>query len=141
MAMFLIAGCTSQTTDPAESAIVVSGLSFPFCAGYCTTELVIDDGELRYTESSRDSTRYPPRTRTQALSAEEWSRLRQFVDLAALETVVGTHGCPGCADGGIEWLEIRSEERSPRATFEHGQELAPIRELQREVRALRERFR
>jgi hypothetical protein len=141
MLLLIVAGCTSEPNDPSAAPIVVSGLSFPFCAGYCTSELVIDDGVLRYTESGRDSVQQPPRTRTQELSAEEWSRLRDLIDMAALESVAGTHGCPGCADGGIEWLEIRSAEGAPRATFEHGQELAPIRELQREVRELRERFR
>jgi hypothetical protein len=45
-------------------------------------------------------------------------------------------GCPDCADGGAEWLEIDGK----RVTLEFRSDLEPIRPLLQQVRALRARF-
>jgi hypothetical protein len=54
--------------------------------------------------------------------------------------VEGVHGCPDCADGGAEWVQVRASGDSIRATFEYGATLEPIAALQAEIRALRARF-
>lgn len=121
--------------------MVSSGTSFGFCFGYCFTELVLEPGSARLTESSRDVAAYPTKTRSRALTAEEWSRIRGLADPSVMATVAGVHGCPDCADGGAEWVEVRTARDSIRATFEYGRDLEPIAALQAEVRALREQLR
>jgi hypothetical protein len=62
-----------------------------------------------------------------------------LVDTAAIHALEGVHGCPDCADGGAEWIQIEGAD-SVRVTFEYGAELGGIEELQREIRELRARF-
>lgn len=136
---------TACTRSPAElgadgSLVISSGTSFNMCVGYCKSELVLDGTTARLMERSRDEKHYPDRERSIQLTTEEWERIRRLADPAALKSVEGVHGCPDCADGGAEWVEIRTEEESIRATFDHGHTLEPTAELQAELRAVRSRF-
>jgi|SRR5687768_2157546 len=134
-------GCAGSPTERPETSFVVStGTFFGFCGGYCYTELVLDGNTVRFTETSRDSARLPPRTRSLELEAADAERIRALVDPAVLSSLAGVHGCPDCADGGGEWVQVRSPDDSTRVTFEHGRVLNPIAELQAELRALRNRF-
>ena len=63
-----------------------------------------------------------------------------MVDVAAITRLEGVHGCPDCADGGAEWIEIDTGSGPIRVTFEFGDTLPGIGPLQAEIRALRERF-
>jgi hypothetical protein len=137
------ASCASYTTDAAAldgPFVVAGGTSFGMCGGYCTTELTVDGTLVRFRESSMDTQRYPTRTRTLQLTQAEWDRIRTHADRATVTSVAGVHGCPDCADGGAEWVEIRTASDSVRVTFEYGRVLAPIASLQEELRALRRRF-
>ena len=61
----------------------------------------------------------PDSTFQQSISAEEWDSLTGLIDLdefMALDTVIG---CPDCADGGAEWIEIVFEETRYKVTFEY----------------------
>jgi hypothetical protein len=109
---------------------ITSGTSFGMCAGYCVTELRIDRTSVTLTE---DSQRQDIPTRS------EWNRLQSLVDTAAFRRLEGVHGCPDCADGGAEWIQIETAE-PVRVTFEYGTELDGIDELQAEIRELRSRF-
>jgi hypothetical protein len=126
---------TEVLVDPVE---ITSGTSFGMCAGYCMTELRIDSTSITLTEESWRS-ELPARTRTLPLDRRDWNRLRALVDTAAIRSLEGVHGCPDCADGGAEWIQIESID-SLRVTFEYGAELGGIEELQAEIRELRARF-
>jgi hypothetical protein len=137
-----IAGCAQSANSPEalEDRVLATGTFFGFCHGYCNTELVVDGDSLRYIESSRDPVQFPTRTRVLPLSAGERARLASLTDPAVLSSLEGVHGCPDCADGGGEWVQIRSGADSTRVTFEYGKTLDPIAALQTELRALRQRF-
>jgi hypothetical protein len=117
---------------------IASGTSFGMCAGYCLTELRVDSASITLTEESWRSD-LPARTRTLPLERREWNRLQELVDTAAIRLLEGVHGCPDCADGGAEWIQIGDVD-SVRVTFEYGAELGGIEELQKEIRELRARF-
>jgi hypothetical protein len=74
------------------------------------------------------------------LALGDWRRIRALVDPAALKRLEGVHGCPDCADGGAEWIQLGAGNDSVRVTFEYGATLAGIAPLQAEIRALRDRF-
>lgn len=50
------------------------------------------------------------------------------------------YGCPDCADGGAEWIEIQDDQQIKKVTFEYGDTLAPIENLMLELRDLREAY-
>jgi hypothetical protein len=54
--------------------------------------------------------------------------------------VAGVHGCPDCADGGAEWVAIQTPDQTIQTTYEYGHNLERIGELQKELRAVRQRF-
>ena len=131
--------CAVEPNDSGGSVLeLTSGTSFGMCGGYCVTELRIDSGSITLTETSQAGD-MPARVRTLPLSRTDWERLRARVDTAAFRALEGVHGCPDCADGGAEWIQL--ETTGPiRVTFEFGAVLEEIAELQGEIRELRARF-
>ena len=49
-------------------------------------------------------------------------------------------GCPDCADGGAEWIEIDSMDGVKRVTFENGQTVNGIEPLVEKLRQLRNQY-
>lgn len=142
-AALAVAGCSGPgpTPPPTGDFVVSHGTSFGMCRGYCRTELTLTDHTAELREWGSDPEGYPDRTRSFELTEAEWDRLREQVDPGVMEGIAGTHGCPDCADGGAEWVELRRPAGPAlRATFEFGNPPEAIAELQRELRRLRERF-
>jgi hypothetical protein len=133
-----------------ESIIVRSGTSFGMCFGYCVTELsviatqspAVTGGKLIFSEfSPRDTVKFPDRTQQRALTAAEIACIQKDIDFDAfmkLDTVIG---CPDCADGGAEWVEITKNGVTRRVTFEHGASIPSIQPLLDRVRALRSLYK
>ena len=144
LAVLLVAVAACSDPIDTESANVLglrSGTSFGMCAGYCVTELIVEEASVRFNETAWPTlSNLPPRSRTVALTQEERAHLQSLIDVTELERLEGVHGCPDCADGGAEWIELRTTDDTIRVTFEFGRELAPIAELQAAIRAQRERF-
>jgi hypothetical protein len=138
-ALIAMSAC-SEPTEPANVLELSSGTSFGECVGYCITELIVAGSTARFVESAHASQALPPRTRTLTLSGEEAERLYHAVDVAEMKHVEGVHGCPDCADGGAEWIQLRTPEDTIRVTFELGRTVRQIAELQTEIRRLRARF-
>jgi hypothetical protein len=127
-------------TERADINGLRSGTSFGMCAGYCVTELVFEGSTVRFNERGWPFVDIPEKTRTITLTRSELEQLERLVDVGELESLEGVHGCPDCADGGSEWIELRTAKDTIRVTFEFGRELAPIADLQAAIRALRARF-
>jgi hypothetical protein len=142
----VLAACSASVLDPeslesldARTLELTTGTSFGMCAGLCVTELRVDSLELTFTETANRG-EILPRTRVLPLSLADWKRVRSLVDAAALARLEGVHGCPDCADGGAEWIQIGSVRGPVRVTFEYGATLDGIGPLQAELRSLRARF-
>ena len=140
-ALVAFAACSGPTDSDANVLELTSGTSFGMCAGYCLTELIVGDSSVQLTERSWPHTDLQPRVRSLDLSPAEGERIRGLIDVDDFERLEGTHGCPDCADGGAEWIQIRTEEgETIRVTFEFGDVLGPIADLQAAIRTQRERF-
>lgn len=103
------------------------GTSFGFCTGYCKRDVTIKSTKATFTCSSW----YPDvqkltKTDTVGSSAVDSIcnlRTKSFFNLA--ETI----GCPDCADGGAEWLEIElTNGKKHKVTFEYRHEPESIKE-------------
>ena len=121
-----------------EPLEVASGTSFGMCAGYCVTELRIGSSSVVLSEEAWRA-ELPTRTRTLPLERSEWELIQELVDTAVFRELAGVHGCPDCADGGAEWIEVGTAD-PVRITFEYGADLDGIEELQKVIRELRNRF-
>ena len=138
-ALIALIAC-SEPTEPVDVLELSSGTSFGECVGYCMTELIVEGTNARFVESAHPSQAMPPKTRVLTLSVEEAERLFGLVDVAEVQSQEGVHGCPDCADGGAEWIQIRTAGDMIRVTFDFNRTLPRIGELQAAVRALRSRF-
>jgi len=138
----LAAGCTapSGVTTSADGLVVRAGTSFGMCLGYCTTELTIAADEIRFVESSRDPAAHPERTRRAAIQPGEWEEIVSLARPSLLEGLEEVYGCPDCADGGAEWIEVEQDGVRRRVTFEYGSTVERIQPLIEKARAMRERF-
>jgi hypothetical protein len=135
----LLAGCQSQAAvAPASQEIVIrSGTSFGMCLGYCITEMRIDARQVRFTRSARDAS-LPEQTRTLPMTPERWTALRGDIDWSAIAAMEDVYGCPDCADGGAEWVEVSTSTTEKRITLEHGATVPELQPLLEQIRALRD---
>ena len=127
---------------PGTSTIVKHGTSFGECAGYCLTELTIHGLGANFQRSGwRTDPSLPVKETTAVLQADEWDAIISSIDyvrLAELDTIIG---CPDCADGGAEWIEVIDTGYHKKVTFEFGKSLPYIQQLVDRLRAAEERFR
>jgi hypothetical protein len=134
------AACGTSPTEADGVAAIRAETSFGFCIGYCKATLEIRAREMVLTEESTRGDPLPLRRRSAAISAEEWNRLVGAVDRPRIESLPERIGCPDCADGGAESLEVVGSDWRRRVEFEAGASIADLQPLLERVRALRSRF-
>lgn len=99
------------------------GTSFGFCVGQCNEDIYITENTLIYThygnefnEDTVEATTCQTKT-----TNEDWSKLETLIEVPDFFKLEKTHGCPDCADGGSEWVEvILTNGTSHKVTFEYG---------------------
>jgi hypothetical protein len=135
-----IAACRETSAPPVVTAagktVVRSGTSFGFCAGYCWRELQAAGTQAVWLD--RDPRTGRPERRTERpLDDARWKALVAAIDVEALRRLPDVIGCPDCADGGAEWIEVQSAGFSKKVTFDAGADLPEIQRLLDAARALR----
>ena len=130
------AACETEPGDPGSPRrIVGGGFTFGMCAGYCLTEVTIDDATVTLTRQAwADITGedLPEQIVVGELSEVGRQALADLEVEVATATLQTTYGCPDCADGGSGWVAVRDRGTDRRSTFEYGDpppELAAIDEF------------
>ncbi len=134
--MFVTLSCDREDSYVGEVNYIAYGTSFGECMGYCNQYMKVypqaatlrqygwgDNGELPEIQCSLP------------LESYEYISIRDSADVGNFFSMDETYGCPDCADGGAEWVEISFDTLKHRVTFEYlnePEELTPI------VTALRE---
>lgn len=119
---------------------VSSGQSFGMCMGRCYNELIVENNTVTLKQIERKERGGEQKT----MEYHENSRFHQIkADLndfpkkkfLKLDEV---YGCPDCADGGTEWLEVRfSDGSSKRVIFNYGSTVTGFEEVISALRAHR----
>jgi hypothetical protein len=145
LALLFNTACADDATAPAAGGSSVvrvrSQTSFGFCAGYCTTEMLVDSLQARLISRSFDAERYPTRTVTQTITLQDWRQLTAAIDTARFSRLDPVYGCPDCADGGAELVELEWGSQRRQVSFEYGKPPAPMQALRDQIWQLRERLR
>ncbi|WP_343603975.1 hypothetical protein [Fluviicola sp.] len=122
-ASLLVACGTSKNTTPSASDTqiisIVHGTSFGHCRGYCIRELVLRNGDAVFAKTSRDEAQFPTEKKNIAFSKTEWEKLVREVNIDEFFKLNETYGCPDCADGGAEFIEISTSKGTKRVTIEY----------------------
>ncbi len=70
------------------------------------------------------------------LSISDYTKTKNLVDENIIQALPKTIGCPDCADGGAEWIEIQSIDIHKKVTFEYLNEPNSLTALVTELREL-----
>lgn len=122
---------------------ISSGTSFGFCIGYCRRSIDIQRDAQRLTarkEPNFPQAQYPPVIKQYPFSSNQWGNLVSLVDPQGFRALSETIGCPDCADGGAEWIEIKWPTVTKRVTFEFGQTIPGFEQLVEALRRIRKRY-
>ena len=140
IAVALAAACGSPT-HPSETPVAfVHSVSFGFClpSSYCTSRLELSEDEAVLTYVSREAGSI---VRRQAVDAALWRTVTSALQPAALRSLPGTVGCPDCADGGTERIEVTFDDGQTAAvSFEYRARVDGIDALAVALREVRESF-
>jgi hypothetical protein len=134
LAAAALSACHYPIDPDLQSGTVRWGTSFGMCVGYCRQELSIVSTQLQLTRTSWDAQHNPPRVDQQNFQDADWRQLLAKVDADKIRGLNDVYGCPDCADGGAEWVELEGPGIHKKVTFEYNK---PPRELEEAVTALR----
>ena len=139
--MLLINGQNSASKDDIIS--ISSGASFGMCRGYCRRSILISahpNRVISVKEANYLQKEFPPMKKADSFSAEQWKELINLIDLSAFQALDERIGCPDCADGGAEWIQIQTQGQIKKVTFEHGELIKGFEGLVVQLRNLRHQF-
>lgn len=130
---------TSQRTRSEwEIMRITHGTSFGHCRGYCIKEMTLTAEKLNFSELSRDTTNFPKKTTSQTFSKKQLDKLIAEISPEKWNALSERIGCPDCADGGAEYIELVTNKGTKRVTFEYGSDVPEIRTFLAQLRTLRQ---
>lgn len=112
--VLMFSACHECETDPSITEVKY-GISFGECIGYCGHDITLTDG-------SSDSHHYYYWGAQDLLCSESysnWESLTSSINFDNFKDLDAIIGCPDCADGGAEWIEITSDGETHKVTFEY----------------------
>ncbi|CAF0760706.1 unnamed protein product [Rotaria sp. Silwood1] len=126
-----------------EILSISDGLSFGFCRTYCSRSVTITSKPNKLValkEPNIPQDAYPPVKRIYHLSGKQWQELIKLIDAERFQSLDDRIGCPDCADGGAEWIEIKWRDRSKQVTFENGALIKGFEGLVVQLRNIRNKY-
>ncbi len=134
-----IAIATSCSTSKGSNSIayIKHGSSFGMCRGYCYNEITFTKNEkIAYNKAygRTNPEEFPDKMDTTSLDVKIWDELVNSFVVDSFFILDERIGCPDCADGGSEWIEIGTKNKIYKVTFEYGDSLKGLDELLKLVR-------
>ena len=140
--IFIASSCSTEPNTPEINSDIVinSGSSFGECGGYCWREIQITGNKVVFEARSWGDENYQDKRLEGSITSEDWNTLVELIDMSALLAYEDRIGCPDCADGGAEWIQIQTTDTLKKVLFEYGDSLAAIQPLLDKMRSLREQY-
>lgn len=137
--LLALSACNTSKQIEKESTIlsVIHGTSFGHCRGYCTNEITFTPLSTILTSKSVDEKTNPPKVKDLKITKDEWNSIFNAIDLEKFFQLDERYGCPDCADGGSEYIEIKTINGTKRVTIEFGSEGEMLGKLLPVLRQLR----
>ena len=126
--------------NPQTSIQINSGTSYGECWGYCVFELELDNSNALFTASGWGWYEFPDLFLEDNLSQEMWQQIIELIDFEYFQSLDDVYGCPDCADGGAEFIEIIYDGIAKQVTFDAYTEIDGIQELTLLLRNLRAEY-
>lgn len=127
--------------EVAEFEYIAYGTSFGECAGYCVKKVEVSGTKIIFEKKSWNFEEYPIVTITDSNNEKSWKELSEKVDYDNFQQLSPIIGCPDCADGGAEWLEIKKEDVVYKVIFEYDNEPEEVQSYIQNLRSLLESYK
>jgi hypothetical protein len=146
--LFLVLSCDfisieSKATFDLSTITIKSGQSFGFCVGKCHSEMTIKGQNVEFLVKERNfetgvlvNKEYIYK---EFVLAEKSESIQKMINIENFFKLNEIYGCPDCADGGTEWIEIiTADKKTKKVTFEFGKNVPEIEKLINLLRKERE---
>jgi hypothetical protein len=149
MTTFGLSSCSKIETEPQqlsnEIKSISGGQSFGFCIGKCFQELTFVDNKMKLLVLERGNRGSNEADKEynfeEMLDAADVQKINSLLNINSFKKLNDVYGCPDCADGGSEWIEIVfANDTKKRVTFEFGNYPSEIKELATLIREKRTTF-
>jgi len=100
------------------------GTSFGMCFGYCYKEIVFTSDQVKKILIPQRDKELKEKSCNE--DYDDFEKLVSNIDLKSFSELPETIGCPDCADGGAEWIEIITPEGSKKVTYEFGNDPSEV---------------
>jgi hypothetical protein len=114
---FLLNRC--EQANNSDISQIKYGTSFGECMGYCKKDISLTPELISYNQESWIDT-LTPITCSENIEATQWNNLMNEINTDKFLQLPETIGCPDCADGGAEWIELSLKDGTKhKSTFEY----------------------
>lgn len=123
--MLLLSGCEKKVNEPlsAEVEYIKYGTSFGECLGYCRNELTLYGNTINLQKSGWNlEGALPGILLTDNIDDRYPKAILDQLNLQEFFSLDSVTGCPDCADGGAEWIEIKGKGKTYKVIFEYQNE-------------------
>jgi hypothetical protein len=134
--LFSTSSCEEISITKDAELTITGGQSFGFCIGPCFQTLTVNGYNrevkfyVRYTESKGNQNILKEETYTETLKEKDWEDIMNAAsNIEGFSALDEVYGCPDCADGGAEFIEIIKNDKVRRVTFEFGKSVKGFEKL------------
>ncbi len=127
----IISGCEKDELNKSyqDFEYIKYGISFGECLGYCKRSIDISDSDITFMKKGWEiEGTLPDITLTEPLDDKFWTQLIEKIDFADFSRLDSIIGCPDCADGGAEWIEIKKAGQVHKIIFENRNEPKAVKD-------------
>lgn len=133
LSLFLLSCDDNEMLTQADVPSIKYGTSFGMCAGHCVTDVEITAKSVYISKYGWNNS-VTPKSATKTFEEEKYNTILNKVNSAQFLALDPVIGCPDCADGGAEWVEVTIGSRTKKVTFEYGKNIEGISDAIIELR-------
>lgn len=119
--------------------VVKYGTSFGMCAGYCQKEIQVSSKSVIFTKR-KNGNNPDTKTCTKTISEADLNNLKAIIGNLNISSFSEVIGCPDCADGGAEWIEVNTGNAKRKITFEYGNAPKELEALVAQLKTIQSSF-
>lgn len=132
--LFLLLFSTCEKEEEASISRITQGTFFCECFGECLSVAIVTERDFEFsTYQTCSATSLRQRDCAEPLVVGEFQQLSSLVDWDAFREMEEVIGCPDCADGGGQWIEISRGGEVHRVEYEFGDPPTELAELVEEL--------
>jgi len=119
--------------------MISHGSSFGRCQGFCNKELQLFAKKTRFKTWENSDAKITNSLEV-ANMGTDFNKIISQLDLTNFKKLKSTYGCPDCADGGAEWIAVKTRRSTKRVTFEYGNPPGELKALNEQLRAIQQHY-